>query len=126
METPVVIEVIERAVLPILTLLGGWFAHVVRTKQKKESDILDNVRQILEMQKQYIAQQDEENKKTRNMNARLEKKLDDKRESIRKANHCKFTSEGDGCPVLRHEDELDEKCKNCNLNQNDSSEAQNR
>lgn len=126
METPVVIEVIERAILPILTLLGGWFAHVVRTKQKKESDILDNVRQILEMQKQYIAQQDEENKKTRNMNARLEKKLDDKRESIRKANHCKFTSEGDGCPVLRHEDELDEKCKNCNLNQNDSSEAQNR
>lgn len=126
METPVVIEVIERAILPILTLLGGWFAHVVRTKQKKESDILDNVRQILEMQKQYIAQQDEENKKTRNMNARLEKKLDDKRESIRKANLCKFTSEGDGCPVLRHEDELDEKCKNCNLNQNDSSEAQNR
>ncbi len=123
MQTPVVIEIIERAVLPILTLLGGWFAHVVRTKQKKESDILDNVRQILEMQKQYIAQQDEENKKTRNMNARLEKKLDDKRESIRKANHCKFTSEGEGCPVLKHEDELDEKCKNCNLNQHDSSEA---
>lgn len=123
METPIAIEIIERAVLPILTLIGGWFAHVVRTKQKKESDILDNVRQILEMQKQYIAQQDEENKKTRNMNARLEKKLDDKRESIRKANHCKFTSEGDGCPVLKHEDELDEKCKNCNLNQHDSSET---
>ena len=123
MDSYVVVEVIERAVLPILTLFGGWFAHVIRTKQKKESDILDNVKVILEMQKTYIAEQDAENRKTRNMNARLEKKLDDKRESIRKANHCKYTAEGDGCPVLRHEDELDEKCKNCSLNSNDNGQA---
>lgn len=117
------IEISERLLLPIITLAGGWFAHLFRSKQKKEQDILANVQQILQMQKEYIAEQDEENKKTRNMNARLEKKLDDKRESIRKANHCKYTAEGDGCPVLRHEDELDEKCKNCDLKQNAYSKA---
>lgn len=110
-----VIDVAERVLLPIITLAGGWFGHLIRSKQKKEQDILANVQQILQMQKDYIADQDAENKKTRDMNARLEKKLDDKRESIRKANKCKFTAEGDGCPVLKHEDYLDEKCKNCDL-----------
>ena len=110
-----VIDVAERVLIPIITLAGGWFGHLIRSKQKKEQDILANVQQILQMQKDYIAEQDAENKKTRDMNARLEKKLDDKRESIRKANKCKFTAEGDGCPVLKHEDYLDEKCKNCDL-----------
>jgi len=111
----VVIDIAERVLLPILTLFGGWFAHLFRSKQKKEQDILANVQQILKMQKDYIAEQDAENKKTRDMNARLEKKLDDKRESIRKANKCKYTAEGEGCPVLAHEDLLDEKCKDCYL-----------
>lgn len=110
-----VIDVAERVLIPIITLAGGWFGHLIRSKQKKEQDILANVQQILQMQKDYIADQDAENKKTRDVNMRLEKKLDDKRESIRKANKCKFTAEGDGCPVLKHEDYLDEKCKNCDL-----------
>ena len=58
METAI-IEIIERVGLPILTAVGGWFASVWRNKQKKEGDILTNVQQILEMQKQYIAEQDE-------------------------------------------------------------------
>ena len=118
-------SIITEVGLPIFTAVAGWFASVWRTKQKKEQDILANVQQILQMQKDYIAEQDEENKKTRNMNARLEKKLDDKRESIRKANHCKYTAEGDGCPVLAHEDLLDEKCKDCYLKDtgNDYSKA---
>lgn len=93
-----------------------------RTKQKKEQDILSNVQQILTMQKEYIAEQDADKKKTRDMNARLERKLDDKRESIRQANKCKYTAEGEGCPVLNHEDLLDEKCKTCALNNNDKRE----
>lgn len=119
----VVLDVAERILLPIITLLGGWFGHLIRSKQKKEQDILANVQQILQMQKDYIADQDAENKKTRDVNMRLEKKLDDKRESIRKANKCKFTAEGDGCPVLKHEDYLDEKCKNCELNHHDNGTA---
>jgi len=116
MEEPnLIILIMEKIGLPLLTLIGGWFAHMFRTKQKKEMDVLANVQQILKMQKEYIAEQDAENKKTRDMNARLERKLDEKRESIRQANKCPHTAEGSGCPVLVHEDYLDEKCKNCNL-----------
>ena len=103
--------------LPIFTAVFGWFANVWRTKQKKEADILDNVTQILEIQKNYIASQDEENKKTRDMNAELERALRWKRGSIMKANFCQFTNEGDGCPVLKHEAENDESiCKDCQYN----------
>ena len=118
-----VIELLKDVGIPALTAAGGWFASVWRSKQKKEADILDNVKQILESQKQYIADQDKENRKTRDMNARLERELRQKSESIRQANKCKFTVEGDGCPVLNHEDALDEKCKNCELNSHAESQA---
>ena len=114
-ETNIFIEILKDVGIPMLTLLGGWFGHMFRTKQKKEGDILDNMKQILTMQREYIASQDAENKKTRDMNARLERKLDDKRESIRQANKCKYTATDEGCPVLSHEDFLDEKCKECYL-----------
>ncbi len=117
-EPNILLEVLRDVGIPLVTLVGGWFAHMFRTKQKKEADVLDNVQQILKLQKDYIAEQDAENKKTRDMNARLERKLDEKRESIRQANKCKHTSDGEGCPVLVHEDYLDEKCKNCNLKEN--------
>lgn len=127
MEQPnILLELLKEVGIPLLTLLGGWFAHVFRTKQKKEADILDNMKQILSLQSAYIASQDAENKKTRDMNARLERKLDEKRESIRQANKCKHTADGDGCPVLIHEDELDEKCKNCNLKNDADGEDKNR
>jgi len=116
MEQPnIILELLKDVGIPFLTLLGGWFAHMFRTKQKKEMDVLANVQQILTMQKEYIAEQDAENKKTRDMNARLERKLDEKREAIRQANKCQYTNEGDGCPVLVREDQLDDKCKNCKL-----------
>lgn len=108
-------DVFREILIPAFTGVAGWFASVWRTKQRKEADILDNMKQILEMQKEYIQEQDKENKKTRELNARLEKRLDQKRESIRKANKCKYTNEDDGCPVLIHEDLLDEKCSNCKL-----------
>jgi len=120
MDATLYTEIAERVGIPLITLIGGWFAHMFRSKQKKEQDILENVKQIMQMQKDYIAEQDAENKKTRNMNARLEKKLDDKKEAIRKANRCKYTNEGEGCPVLRHEDYLDEKCRTCELKDRDN------
>lgn len=113
--SPIILDVLRDVALPAVTAVLGWFASIWRTKQKKEADVLQNVSQILEMQKQYIADQDIENRKTREYNKHLEKKLDDKRESIRRANHCQYTAEGDGCPVLRHEDELDSQCENCEL-----------
>lgn len=115
MEHTIVVDILERVGIPILTLFGGWFAHLFRTRQKKEQDILSNVQQILAMQKQYIAEQDEENKRTRDINKRLEAKLDGKNKSIRKANWCKYTNEGEGCPVLNQEEKNDgeDKCETC-------------
>lgn len=124
MEPSVYLEILKDVGIPTLTLIGGWFAHFFRTKQKKEGDILDNVKQILESQKQYIADQDKENRKTRDMNARLERELRAKSESIRQANKCKFTSDGDGCPVLIHEDSLYDKCKNCDYNKDEHAKSE--
>lgn len=118
METSVTLEFLERIALPIFTLIGGWFAHLIRSKQKKEADILDNMKQILDMQSKYIAQQDVENRRTRDINVQLEQKLDDKRASIRQANKCKYSNEGDGCPVLSHEEATDDRCKTCNIRKN--------
>ena len=111
------IDGFERVLLPILTLLGGWFGHLFRSKQKKESDILDNVKQILVLQKAYIEEQAGMLKETKDMNRRLEKKLDRKDRSIRRANICKFTSEGDGCPVLGSEEKFEpDYCADCAYN----------
>ena len=123
---PLLYDIALNIGLPIITLFAGWFGNAWRSKQRKEADVLQNVMQILDMQKTYIAEQDAENKKTRNMNMRLEKKLDEKRESLRKANKCQYTNEGDGCPVLIHEDLLDEKCKTCKFNHDADCENQDR
>ena len=111
-------DILTNVGVPIATAVCGWFASVWRTKQKKEKDVLENVSQILEMQKAYIAEQDAENRKTREYNKQLEEKLNGKRKSIRAANWCKFTNEGDGCPVL-NEDRKDDpdKCETCKYNQ---------
>lgn len=123
METSIV-EILERVLLPILGLVGGWFAHLFRSKQKKEADILDNVMQILNMQKDYIKEQDSQNKETRDINKRLEAKLDRKNKSIRKANWCKYTNEDDGCPVLVNEEKYeDDRCQTCKYHENDNGEA---
>lgn len=134
-----IVDIFVRVLLPILTLVGGWFAHLIRTKQKKEADILDNVKQILEIQKEYIEDQkkiiDERDDviwESKNLIKRLEAKLDRKSKSIRKANMCKFTNEGDGCPVLLQEeknetDEFDcDKCKLKNTQGNDKVSSEDR
>ena len=115
--TPLFLLILEKVVIPLITLLVGWFGGVFRTKQKKEADILENMKQLLEMQKQYIADQDTENRKTRDINKQLEEKLDGKRRSIRQANWCKYTNADGGCPVLNHEAKLDgDKCETCKYN----------
>lgn len=120
MEGSLFIEIAEKVGLPTLTLVIGWFGNVWRTRQKKEQDVLTNVTQILEMQKQYIKDQDDENKKTRDINKRLEAKLDKKNKSIRQAFKCQYSTMGDGCPVLNEDDKSDpcqEDCANCAIKQ---------
>lgn len=85
-------------VLPVLTAVLAWFANAYRNKQKKEKDILDNVNQIIELQKEYIAAQEETIRKARSMIEKIEKKFERKAASVRKAYGCKTPSEE--CPVL--------------------------
>lgn len=104
--------------LPILTALIAWFGNAYRNKQKKEHDVLDNVQQIIEMQKEYINGQNETLIATRNMLTRIQKKYDYKNASIRKAYNCKVPSEE--CPVLLHESNIKTQtdCDVCEHNPN--------
>ena len=99
----------------IIFVNGKTYIVKIRNLNLNEISNIDEIK--LEIQKDYIASQDEENRKTRDINAELEKKLNWKRGSILKANFCKFTNEGDGCPVLKHEAENDEsRCQECQYN----------
>lgn len=110
--------------LPIVTLFMGWFGNAWRSRQRKEADILQNVQQILDLQKRYIDEQQQTILETRAMNKRLDLKLEQKNKSIRQANRCKFTNEGDGCPVLQNEEHNDrDKCVTCQFNHEDNADS---
>lgn len=112
------VELIQNIGLPVITAIGGWFANTWRTKQRKEADVLQNVQQVLALQKNYIEEQAAVITEAKNMNKRLEAKLDRKNKSIRQANKCLYTNEGDGCPVLNNEEKYDNcnaDCSNCTL-----------
>jgi hypothetical protein len=104
-------------VLPIVMGVVGWLGSAYRSKQKKEGDILDNVQRIIDIQDAHIKKSEEALAKSENLTKRLEAKLDRKSKSVRAANKCKFTSEGDGCPVLNQEERneycYDIECAEC-------------
>lgn len=104
-------------VLPIVMGVLGWLGSSYRNKQKKEGDILANVERIVDLQDKHIQKAEATIVKSEKLIQRLEAKLDRKNKSVRAANKCKFTNEGNGCPVLAQEEknehiyELD--CANC-------------
>lgn len=103
--------------LPILTLFAGWFGQAWKSKAQRKADDLDNAQQIITMQRDYIAEQQATLAKYNAVNQRLDAKLDRKNKSIRQANRCRYTNEGDGCPVLTHEEKSEEdKCETCKFN----------
>lgn len=103
------IDIVKTIALPIVTAFLGWIYSKYRNKQEREKDILDNVQTIIDMQNAQIVKQEETLKKSDNINQRLEAKLDRKSKSIRQANKCPYTMQGDGCPVLAQE-EKNEHC----------------
>lgn len=109
-------DVLVNFALPILTALIAWFGNAYRNKQKKEHDVLDNVKQIIDMQKDYISSQNENQKVTQSMLNAMQKKYDYKSSSIRKAYNCKVPSEE--CPVLIHESKIktQTECEMCEHN----------
>lgn len=115
-------------VLPVLTALIAWLANAYRNKQKKEHDVLDNVQRIIDLQNAHIIKSEQALEKSDKQNQRLDAKLDRKNKSIRKANNCKFTNEGEGCPVLNQEEIneriYDEGCRLCEHHPNQQEEKE--
>lgn len=109
-------------VLPVITLILGWLVNAYRNKQKKEHDILDNVQRIIDLQNAHILKSEQALEKSDRQNQRLDAKLDRKNKSIRRANNCPHTNEGDGCPVLIQEEAnekvYDEGCRLCEYRPN--------
>lgn len=91
-------------VLPIIMGIAGWLGNGYRNKQKKESDIITNFKAMRDADREFIEECRKDLKESRDMNKRLEAKYNRKCKSVRAANKCKFTSEGDGCPVLAQEE----------------------
>lgn len=116
------LDVLTTTVVPIVTGVLGWLGSAYRNKQKKESDIMSNFKEMMSIQNDFISglkanvdERDKTLRETKEINHRLEQKLDKKERSIRRANFCKFSNEGDGCPVLVQEDEdcRDSMCDTC-------------
>ncbi len=105
--------------LPILTALIAWFGNAYRNKQKKESDMLDNVKRIVNLQDDQIKRQDAIIERYQNELDAAEVKTAHDRESIKQAYLCKHPSEE--CPVLQHdalwvETECSKNCAMCDNN----------
>lgn len=110
-------EVWLQVALPIVTGIVGWATNAYRNAQKKESDIITNFQAMRDADREFIEECRADLKESRDMNKRLEAKYNRKCKSVRAANKCKFTNEGDGCPVLEQEDRneriYDVDCANC-------------
>ena len=106
--------------LPIVTSMVGWATNAYRNAQKKESDIITNFQAMRDADREFILECRADLKESRDMNKRLEAKYNRKCKSVRAANKCKFTSEGDGCPVLAQEEKneyiYDVDCNRCEHN----------
>lgn len=120
MDNALLSEIITKGVFPVVTGLLGWIYSNYRNKQKKEADIITNFKAMRDADREFIEECRADLKESRDMNKRLEAKYNRKCKSVRAANKCKFTSDGDGCPVLaqeeRNEHIYDLECENCEHN----------
>ena len=109
-------------VLPIVTLILGWLTSSYRNKQKKENETITNFQLMRDADKEFMTDLKNELVESKNLRKRLEAKLDRKNKSIRKANNCPHTNDGDGCPVLNQEEAneriYDEGCRLCEHHSN--------
>lgn len=104
-------------ILPVATAIVGWLTNAYRNKQKKESDIISNFQAMRDADREFILECRADLKESRDMNKRLEAKYNRKCKSVRAANKCKYTIEGEGCPVLIQEEKneyiYDPECSKC-------------
>lgn len=112
-------EILIQFILPIFTALIAWLGTAYRNKQRKEKDILDNVKQIIDIQKEFISKQENTIKETAQRLAVVDRRYAHKTAAIRKAYNCPVPSEE--CPVLQHDAMWDDAecgghCDNCKHN----------
>ena len=93
-------DLILQIVVPLATALLGWFTNAYRNRQKRENDIIDNIKRILDIQDEKIEAQNERIKS-------LESELKEFQWIVRQAYECK-ASDG-SCPVLRTQYEIGQK-----------------
>lgn len=111
------IDAIKDIALPIILGVLGWLGNAYRNKQKRESDILDNVQRIIDMQNGHITRCETSLDEREKAYKEMCRKNDRKREAIKRAYKCKMPSED--CPVLIYDAQTHEqensKCDNCEL-----------
>lgn len=116
------IDLIKDIALPIILGILGWMGNAYRNRQKRESDILDNVQRIIDIQNSHISRCESTLDEREKAYKAMSRKNDLKREAIKKAYSCHVASEK--CPVLifdsqTHENSIENKCDNCNLKDTD-------
>ena len=109
-ETSILSEILQNIGLPLITGIMGWYGSMWRSLQRKDKDILD-------IQKKFIEEQQGTIEETKKMNKRLEGKLNKEYKCVRQAFKCKYSNVGDGCPVLLLEERYDNDtvCEDCKL-----------
>lgn len=109
-ETSILSEILQNIGLPLVTGIMGWFGNMWRSRQRKDKDMLD-------IQKKFIEEQQGTIEETKKMNKRLEGKLDKEYKCVLQAFKCKYSNVGDGCPVLLLEERYDNDtvCEDCKL-----------
>ena len=109
-ETSILSEILQNIGLPLITGIMGWYGSMWRSLQRKDKDMLD-------IQKKYIEEQQGTIEETKKMNKRLEGKLDKEYKCVLQAFKCKYSNVGDGCPVLLLEERYDNDtvCEDCKL-----------
>lgn len=93
-------DLIVTYVMPAVTAATGWFANAWRNRQKKDADVLQNVEQIIQLQRTYIEDQKTRLDEFSDTMHRLERRLESRERSIMKARNCPVVRTDDDCAVL--------------------------
>ena len=109
-ETSILSEILQNIGLPLITGIMGWYGSMWRSLQRKDKDMLD-------IQKKFIEEQQGTIEETKKMNKRLEGKLNKEYKCVLQAFKCKYSNVGDGCPLLLLEERYDNDtvCEDCKL-----------
>lgn len=120
-----VVELITTVVVPVVTGVLGWVSSAYRNRQQKEKNILDNVKQLLDMKSEEVERSRVIADRQNYVIQRIEAKLDKKDKAIRKSRACAWVKQGNDCPVIEADDAYESGeetkaksggCSGCELN----------